>query len=573
MYKILFVNFLILFCAIAATPGAVVRKGKDFALFFPVDTYQSRAWASLNNPVKDARALAKDLEELYGFTTEVCPNYTRQQVLDKLVAYAQRSYPADGQLLIYFTGHGHFDDFAKDGYIVPADGKPSREDRNGDSYLAHSSLRRRISGIPCPHILLAADACFSGTIDAAIALKGEQGDDMDRPGEADAQRSQRIADLLRAKTRLYITSGVKDYTPDPSEFAVQFQTGLRALGGKDGLLDVQTLYHVYLKNAASRPQFGGFEGNEAGSSFLFDYRSRNSNAVSTPAPPASADRDGDGVPNTEDRCPDSPGTKANKGCPETIAAKEKTEIPPSVPDKKLAEPTPFKADNMVLIKGGTFKMGCNKEKDLDGECIPDESPIHSVTLSDFYLGRYEVTRAEWRQIMGDEPSTAGGSSRKCDQCPVESVSWNKVVQLFLTKLNAQTGLQYRLPTEAEWEYAARGGQQSKGFWFAGSDNLDEVAWYEFHHEKILTHPVGQKKPNELGLFDMNGNVWEWCSDWSGPYTSNAQKNPTGPEKGNYRIIRGGSWNAGPNHNRLSYRGSLTPTYKTETIGFRLARSL
>lgn len=571
MCKIFFINLLLLFCTVAATPSIVVRQGKDFALFFPVDTYQSRTWAGLNNPVKDARALAKDLEELYGFTTEVCPNYTRQQVLDKLIAYAQQIYPADGQLLIYFTGHGHFDDFAKDGYIVPADGKPSREDRNGDSYLAHSALRRRISGIPCPHILLAVDACFSGTIDAALALKGE--DDMDRPGEADAQRNQRITDLLRAKTRLYITSGVKDYTPDPSEFAAQFQTGLRALGGKNGLLDVQTLYHVYLKNAASMPQFGGFEGNEAGSSFLFDYRGRNSTAP-TPAPTTAADRDRDGIPDTEDRCPDSPGTKANKGCPETTLAKEQADKPQTQFKKQQQESaiavTPFKTDNMVLIKGGTFNMGCNKEKDLDGECSSDESPVHSVTLSDFYIGKYEVTRAEWRQVMGDEPSTAG--RKDCDQCPVESVSWNKVVQIFLTKLNAQTGQQYRLPTEAEWEYAARGGQQSKGFWFAGSDNLDELAWYEFHHENIYTHPVGQKKANELGLFDMNGNVWEWCSDWKGNYSANSQKNPTGPEKGDYRVIRGGSWNAGPQHNRVSYRGSLTPTYKTETIGFRLAKT-
>ncbi len=162
---------------------------------------------------------------------------------------------------------------------------------------------------------------------------------------------------------------------------------------------------------------------------------------------------------------------------------------------------------MVLVEGGTFTMGCTDEQ--VGDCNDDEKPAHQVTVSNFQIGKYEVTQAEWKAVMGNNPS----EFKNCDHCPVHLVSWNDV-QEFIKKLNQKTGKNYRLPTEAEWEYAARGGQKSNKTEFAGSQNLDAVGWYD-HNSDSKPHPVGGKAPNELGIYDMSGNVWEWCADWYG----------------------------------------------------------
>ena len=209
---------------------------------------------------------------------------------------------------------------------------------------------------------------------------------------------------------------------------------------------------------------------------------------------------------------------------------------------------------MVFVKGGTFQMGSN-------EYIM-EKPIHSVTVSDFYIGKYEVTQKQWRDIMGTNPSY----NKNCDNCPVERVSWNDV-QDFIKKLNAKTGKNYRLPTEAEWEYAARGGQSYK---YAGSDNIGSVAWNEYNSGWKI-HPVGQKSPNGYGLYDMSGNVCEWCSDWydSDYYENSPQYNPKGASSGSYRVLRGGSFGSEPADCSVASRYSHTPTDRHNYIGFRL----
>jgi len=175
------------------------------------------------------------------------------------------------------------------------------------------------------------------------------------------------------------------------------------------------------------------------------------------------------------------------------------------------------ARNMIRVSGGIFTMGCTSEQDND--CFEDETPVHLVTLSDYFIGRYEVTQSEWLGVMGVNPSYFPG----CDACPVEQVSWDDV-QDFLRRLNRMTRGGYRLPTEAEWEYAARGGSSSRGYKIAGSNGTERVSWYE-DNSGIRTHPVGQKQSNELGLHDMSGNVWEWCYDWIGSYGFGSEKNP------------------------------------------------
>ncbi|OPZ99499.1 MAG: Serine/threonine-protein kinase pkn1 [Bacteroidetes bacterium ADurb.Bin408] len=222
---------------------------------------------------------------------------------------------------------------------------------------------------------------------------------------------------------------------------------------------------------------------------------------------------------------------------------------------------------MVFVQGGTFTMGCTSEQGSD--CDNDEKPAHSVTVGDFYIGKYEVTQAQWRAVMGASATLSAPSGFKnCDNCPVESVSWNDI-QEFLKKLNAKTGKTYRLPTEAEWEYAARGGSKSNGYKYSGSNNVGSVAWYT-DNSGSKTHPVGQKSPNELGIYDMSGNVWEWCSDWYGSYSSNSQTNPQGAISGSSRVLRGGSWSDGARGCRSANRSGNSPGDRISNLGFRLA---
>ncbi len=211
---------------------------------------------------------------------------------------------------------------------------------------------------------------------------------------------------------------------------------------------------------------------------------------------------------------------------------------------------------MVYVEGGTFQMGSN-----DGEA--DEKPVHSVTLNTFYIGKYEVTQKQWQDVMGSNPSGFTG----CNNCPVENVSWNDI-QDFIRRINAKTGSNYRLPTEAEWEYAARGGNKSRGYKYSGSHDIDAVAWND-GNSGSKTHAVGQKQANELGIYDMSGNVWEWCSDRFGGYSSYSQNNPQGPSSGSYRVYRGGGWGSYAQFCRASLRLSFSPGGRGGNLGFRL----
>ena len=218
-------------------------------------------------------------------------------------------------------------------------------------------------------------------------------------------------------------------------------------------------------------------------------------------------------------------------------------------------------NNMVRVKGGTFMMGATSEQGSDA--WDWEKPVHQVTLSSFSIGKYEVTQEEWEVVMGSNPSKFKGAKR-----PVEQVSWDDC-QEFIRKLNEITGRAYRLPTEAEWEFAARGGTKSKDYKYAGSDNLGSVAWYD-DNSRSTTHEVGQKDPNKLGLYDMSGNVWEWCQDWYGSYSPSNQTNPTGAITGSSRVYRGGSWRFNAGLFRVWRRYYDTPSFQNSDLGLRLA---
>ncbi len=224
---------------------------------------------------------------------------------------------------------------------------------------------------------------------------------------------------------------------------------------------------------------------------------------------------------------------------------------------------------MVAVKGGTFTMGATSEQGSDA--YDWEKPAHSVTLSDYYIGKFEVTQELWEAVMGSNPSRFKGS-----KLPVEKVSWDDC-QTFIRKLNSLTVANFRLPTEAEWEFAARGGSKSKGYKYSGSNSIGEVAWYTVNcYDKgssspdYGTHAVGTKSPNELGIYDMSGNVWEWCQDWYGSYSSGSQTNPTGPSSASIRVDRGGSWSNNARYCRVSDRSRSTPDCRYIFLGLRLA---
>ena len=219
---------------------------------------------------------------------------------------------------------------------------------------------------------------------------------------------------------------------------------------------------------------------------------------------------------------------------------------------------------MVAVEGGTFTMGATSEQGSDA--YDSEKPAHQVTLSSYYIGQTEVTQALWKAVMGKNPS-----DHKGDNKPVEEVSW-KDCQKFFKKLNKLTGKRFRLPTEAEWEYACRGGKKSRGYKYSGSNTIGDVAWYK-DNSSSETHPVGTKSPNELGIYDMTGNVWEWCQDWYGSYSSSSQTNPTGATSGSYRVLRGGGWlDYIASIFRSSSRGRYGPGSHDNSHGLRLALS-
>jgi len=557
---------LLLCCTVFFTQiaSAQSRAGKDYAVFFYVTDFQP-GWAKLPETAPEAQQLKTELATNFGFLGELVANPTRQQILDKIKAYNDR-LTANDQVLFFFSMHGYYDPASDLGYIVAADGLAN--DEYHSSWIDYNSLRPYFAKCKAKHVLVALDACYSGS----FGSRNKSGPE--RPAYAEgADCATKIGATFRYAGRQYVCSGNKDAkTPAKSLFAAKFLEGLRKGPDADGLLYFDDLAYWLGKVKNPEPENGYFHGHEAAGDFVFVRK----NACATAPPtetgqtPSAADQD-----KTLWRQAQSTNTveayrKYLRECSlclynedaEAAIVRGKPTVPAET--KKPAETRPD--DGLLLVQGGTFTMGCTSEQGSD--CTADEKPAHQVTLSDFYIGKYEVTQALWRSVMGSDPPKL--IFKGCDQCPVERVSWGEV-QEFLTKLNAKTGRQYRLPTEAEWEYAARGGQKSQGYKYAGSDTIDEVAWYSSNANN-KTHAVGGKKANEQGLFDMSGNVWEWCSDWYGTYSSSTQTNPAGPTTGSGRVYRGGSWRNDSQFARVANRRNLGPTFRGSDLGFRLART-
>lgn len=248
--------------------------------------------------------------------------------------------------------------------------------------------------------------------------------------------------------------------------------------------------------------------------------------------------------------------------------RHKPPVTPSSTKRQSAQPaaSPAKQQavaqligNMVYVQGGTFTMGRTSSKAY--WCDDSDQPAHQVTVGSFYICKYEVTQKLWKAFMGNNPSWT-----KADNMPVEWVNW-VTAQKFIRKLNAFSGKKFRLPTEAEWEYAARGGNRSHNYLYSGSDDINAVAWWKDNSGDKL-HPVGTKRPNELGLYDMTGNAYEWCSDWQEPYQSGAQTNPKGPQTGDWKVMRGGNQSSSESESGVMTRSQCMPDIAT-CCGLRL----
>jgi formylglycine-generating enzyme required for sulfatase activity len=226
----------------------------------------------------------------------------------------------------------------------------------------------------------------------------------------------------------------------------------------------------------------------------------------------------------------------------------------------MAWKDPVSGIEFVYVPGGTFEMG-----DVIGGGFGHEKPVHKVTVLNFYIAKYPVTQRQYYSVMKENPS----HFKKGNEYPVENVTWNEA-KAFIKKLNEKTGgeIGFRLPSEAEWEYAARsGGKREK---YCGGDDIDKLAWYK-DNSGGSTHPVGEKEPNGLGIYDMSGNVWEWCADWYGDYPLGSVTDPTGPSGGSLRVLRGGSWNSFAQSCRSAARNGFSPDSRgLEHVGFRLA---
>ena len=572
------IRYLLFLCLTAVISSnspspAAFRPGKDRAVFFAVTTYQNGKLSNLQNPVKNARDIAAILKSRFGFDTEILENPTQEQIIRKLneltQLYARNEdgkHPSDGQLFLFFSGHGMSED--ENGYFLPADADPAAPWQKG---IAYEIWRPKINNINCRHILVALDACYSVRFDPD--WKNKTDGQFRRPGEmTDSQRA--LANYEAYKARVFFTSDNKeDQTPDRSNFAKKILEGLRSANATDGFLTSKQLFANFVEGATPTPRAGTFGNDEPSSAFLF----YDLNGAPKPPPLATvANTEADNrafekarsrntIEAYQDYLDVFPAGRHKADCDEAIALLKQNKVAPPESTTENGLPLNLPDDGFVFVKGGTFTMGCTSEQK---DCEEDEKPAHEVTLSDFYISPYEVTQEQWKQVMGNNPSKA---SKDCDKCPVETVSWDDV-QEFLKKINNQNpGRNYRLPTEAEWEYAARGGNLTKKSLYSGSSDIGMVAWYNGNSGN-KTQPVSKRKANELGLYDMSGNVWEWCSDWKGTYFSENQINPTRSTSGTVRVLRGGSGGSVPLDCRVANRFSVSPGYRNDGVGFRLART-
>lgn len=525
----------------------------SYALLIGNSNY-AKGWSDLPGVKKDLTLVKKALED-NGFKVIIVENATQKEMKNTFDDFISKygRFPM-GRLLFYYSGHGYTMKQAwggNMGYIIPSDAPDPNKDVFDfkDKAIGMEMIEVYAKKIDSKHALFLFDCCFSGSI---FSLSKS----------APASISYKTGKPVRQ----FITAGSEDEeVPDESIFCRLFIEGITGEADVNGDTYVTgSELGEYLQNTvinysynSQHPQYGKIRNPDLDKGdFVFVVKDKSKEAIEV------------NISTTKEDYPD-------------IEVSVKTD------NEYLAQ--------MVFVKGGTYEMGCTAEQI---NCEDDELPKHKVKLGDFYIGKYELTVAqfksfidetnyktdadrgnetyikvddEWKRTNGvNWTYDSHGNKRPLSEYnyPVVHVSWNDAKE-FCKWLSKKTGRNYRLPTEAEWEYAARGGASSLGYRYAGSNNIDEVAWYKENSED-RTHPGGQKKGNELGVFDMSGNVWEWCEDWSGgDYYFYPIFNPKGPENGNLRVDRGGSYSFEPKYCRVSLRDSGSPDSGYYSMGIRI----
>ena len=562
--------------------NATSPKGTNYLLAIAINDYQH--CTKLNNAVKDVEAFIQLMTSRYIFeTTNVIfikeAEATKQRIesaFDDLIDIVQ---PHDN-LIVYFSGHGRHHE-RRGGFWVPIEA--GQGDKDWPSYLSNALIKDYLSKIKSFHTFLIADSCFSGSLFIDKSKEKFSGDRRDTE-----------------PSRWGLTSGKKEIVSDGrpghhSPFAAVLLDVLRKADQPLGVMRICDLVLEKVASNAEQTPMGSpllISGHQGGQ-FVFYMKEDEGTAWQKALEINSFTSYTNFLikyPNGKYKEQAYTKLEQRIGDISLLLSTDRTEalkllarastLAMLLPDKQfrlnrlLKDYSSF--SEMVFVKGGTFQMG-------------EDKAAHRVTLSDFLIAKHPLTFEEYdafckaagRKLPSDE---GWGRGKR----PAIHVSWFDAID-YCDWRSQQEGLRevyqinqqqvstnwqangYRLPTEAEWEYAARGGQKSQGFGYAGSNQVDEVAWYR-GNSGGKTQPVGQKQANELGLYDLSGNVWEWCWDCHGDYPSKASKDPKGPDTGSDRVLRGGSWSFFPTHMRVSIRGHNTPSYRDNYNGFRLARA-
>lgn len=449
-----------------------------------------------------------------------------------------KAYGGEARAIVYYSGHGMPSEDGRHAYLLPVDGNSSLE----GSGLSTAGLYKQLGDIPSKATIVFLDACFSGARRDGQMLASSRGVAI-KAKEAPVTGNMVVFSAAQGDETAY-----PYMEKQHGLFTYYILEQMQSQGGNVTLGDLAD----NVKKQVSR------------TSIVENDKSQ------TPTVLASA--------TTDDW---RKWILAHKRASKYETVRRTTPITqistqpqqPVIPQSTIAQQNMhglvvnvgYVSFTMIPVKGGMFTMGATAEQGSDAG--NDEKPAHKVVLGDYYIGETEVTQELWETVMGDNPSYFKGGT-----LPVECVSWNDC-QTFIKKLNQMTGKTFRLPTEAEWEFAARGGNLSKGYKYCGSNNLYDVAWY-YDNSIMGTHDVKTKQPNELGLYDLSGNVWEWCQDWYNDYSTLIQTNPQGSPYGSVRVYRGGCCTVGEQDCRVSNRHygnpSLRDTRQGYIIGLRLA---
>jgi formylglycine-generating enzyme required for sulfatase activity len=468
----------------------------------------------LRNPVNDAKLMASTLREL-GFDVDERTNLSMNDMKEVIDRFG-RKIQGGGIALFYYAGHGM--QVKGNNYLVPVDADIKYEAEVDYKAVNAGLVLAQLEGVNNPMNIVILDACRDNPFARSwrSASRGL------------AQMSAPVGTIVAYATAPGSTAS--DGSGRNGLYTDALVRQMRVPGQK--IEDVFKKVRTAVKNNSGGQQVP-WESSSLEGDFYFAGGS-GSESQQTYSRPQTYQ-------------PEPQQQVAMAPRPERM-------------ESSYSDPTT--GMDFVYVNGGCYQMG-----DTFGDGYDSEKPVHEACVDDYYIGKYEVTQGQWQAVMGSNPS----NFKNCgDNCPVESVSWNDA-QEFVRKLNQRSGGgKYRLPTEAEWEYAARSGGKSEKY--SGGNDVDSVAWYS-GNSGSKTHPVGTKSPNGLGIYDMSGNVWEWVQDWyGGGYSSGSQNNPSGPSSGSYRVYRGGSWGYGARDGRAAYRDSDTPGDRRGRLGFRLART-